>query len=98
MKITDLVKLTSHNPAILYRIERRGFIREGYFADLAIVDDNVNSLITNEDVLYKCGWTPYDGIMVRSQVTHTFVNGNLVYENGIFHEENRGKRLTFTGK
>ena len=86
LKITDLVKLTSHNPAILYRIER------------PIVDDNVNSLITNEDVLYKCGWTPYDGIMVRSQVTHTFVNGNLVYENGIFHEENRGKRLTFTGK
>ena len=96
LKITDLVKFMCHNPAILYRIERRGFIREGYFADLAIVDDSVNSLITNEDVLYKCGWTPYDGIAVRSQVTHTFVNGNLVYENGVFHEESRGERLTFT--
>ena len=96
LKITDLVKFMCHNPAILYRIERRGFIREGYFADLAIVDDNVNSLITNEDVLYKCGWTPYDGIAARSQVTHTFVNGNLVYENGVFHEESRGERLTFT--
>lgn len=96
LKITDLVKFMCHNPATLYRIERRGFIREGYFADLAIVDDNVNSLITNEVVLYKCGWTPYDGIAVRSQVTHTFVNGNLVYENGVFHEESRGERLTFT--
>ena len=98
LKIADLVSLMCHNPAMLYRIERRGFIREGYFADLAIVDDNANSLITNEDVLYKCGWTPYDGNTVRSQVTHTFVNGNLVYENGIFHEENRGERLTFTRK
>ena len=98
MKISDLVRLMCHNPATLYRIERRGFIREGYFADLAIVDDNVKSLITNEDVLYKCRWTPYDGIMVRSQVTHTFINGNLVYENGIFHEENRGERLTFSIK
>lgn len=96
LKITDLVKFMCHNPATLYRIERRGFIREGYFADLAIVDDNVNSLITNEVVLYKCDWTPYDGIAVRSQVTHTFVNGNLVYENGVFHEESRGERLTFT--
>ena len=95
LQITDLVKFTCHNPATLYRIERRGFIREGYFADLAIVDDNVNSLITNEDVLYKCGWTPYDGIAVRSQVTHTFVNGNLVYENGQFNEGSRGERLTF---
>ena len=98
LKISDLVRLMCHNPATLYRIERRGFIREGYFADLAIVDDNVKSLITNEDVLYKCRWTPYDGIMVRSQVTHTFINGNLVYENGIFHEENRGERLTFSIK
>ena len=95
LQITDLVKFTCHNPATLYRIERRGFIREGYFADLAIVDDNVNSLITNEDVLYKCGWTPYDGIAVRSQVTHTFVNGNLVYENGQFNGGSRGERLTF---
>ena len=95
LKITDLVRFMCHNPAILYGIERRGFIREGYFADLAIVNDNVNALITNEDVFYKCGWTPYDGIAVRTQVTHTFVNGNLVYENGWFNEESRGERLVF---
>ena len=96
LQITDLVKLMCHNPATLYHIERRGFIREGYFADLAIVDMNANDLISNEKVYYKCGWTPYDGIAIRSQVTHTFVNGNLVFENGVFHEKSRGTRLTFT--
>ena len=96
LNITDLVKLMCHNPATLYHIDRRGFIREGYHADLVLVDTNVNKLITNEEVCYKCGWTPYDGTAVHTHVTHTFVNGNLVYENGIFHEENRGERLTFT--
>ena len=96
MKMAELVTLMCHNPAILYRIDRRGFIREGYFADLVLVDVNVNKLITNEEVCYKCGWTPYDGFAVQAQVTHTFVNGNLVYENGLFHEESRGQRLSFT--
>ena len=96
LKITDLVKLMCHNPATLYRINHRGFIREGYFADLAIVEMNANDLISNEKVYYKCGWTPYDGTAVHTHVTHTFVNGNLVYENGVFHEESRGERLTFT--
>lgn len=96
MKMAELVTLMCHNPAILYRIDRRGFIREGYFADLVLVDVNVNKLITNEEVCYKCGWTPYDGTAVHAQVTHTFVNGNLVYENGLFNEESRGQRLSFT--
>ena len=96
LKMTELVQLMCHNPAILYQIDRRGFIREGYFADLAIVDTNANRLISNEETLYKCKWTPYDGTAVRTVVTHTFVNGNLVYENGSFHEESRGQRLTFT--
>ena len=96
LKMTELVQLMCHNPAILYQIDRRGFIREGYFADLAIVDTNANRLISNEEALYKCKWTPYDGTAVRTVVTHTFVNGNLVYENGSFHEESRGQRLTFT--
>lgn len=95
LSLTKLATLISHNPAVLYQIDRRGFIREGYHADLVLIDSNVNDLITNEKVLYKCGWTPYDGTVLHTQVTHTFVNGNLVYENGIFHEENRGKRLTF---
>jgi dihydroorotase len=95
LSLTSLVTLMCHNPATLYQIDRRGYIREGYHADLILLDNNVNDLISNEKVFYKCGWTPYDGTTTHTQVTHTFVNGNLVYENGIFHEENRGERLTF---
>ena len=90
-----LVQLMCHNPAILYQIDRRGFIREGYHADLALVDMSHQAVISNATELSKCGWTPYDGMTVHSQVTHTFVNGNLVYENGVFHEEHRGDRLVF---
>ena len=95
LSLTVLITLMCHNPATLYQIDRRGFIREGYHADLVLFENNVNELITNEKVFYKCGWTPYDGTTTRTLVTHTFVNGNLVYENGLFHEENRGERLTF---
>ena len=90
-----LVQLMCHNPAVLYRIERRGFLREGYHADLALVDMNHQSVITNATELSKCGWTPYDGLKVHAQVTHTFVNGNLVFEDGAFHEEHKGERLIF---
>ena len=95
LTLEDLVTLMCHNPATLYRIDRRGFIREGFFADLAIVDTDANELISNEKVHYKCGWTPYDGVATHTKVTHTFVNGNLVYENGQFNEEFRGERLRF---
>lgn len=90
-----LVQLMCHNPAVLYQIDRRGFIREGYYADLALVDLNHQGMITNEAEFSKCGWTPYNGLEVHAQVTHTFVNGNLVYENGTFHEEHKGERLLF---
>ena len=90
-----LVQLMCHNPAILYQIDRRGFIREGYHADLALVDMNVNGCISNENEYSKCGWTPYEGVQTHSRVTHTFVNGNLVFENGVFHEQEKGARLCF---
>lgn len=90
-----LVQLMCHNPAVLYCIEGRGFIREGYHADLALVDMSHREVISNAAELSKCGWTPYDGMTVHSHVTHTFVNGNLVYENGVFHEDCRGERLLF---
>jgi dihydroorotase len=97
LSIKELVTLMCHNPATLYRIEKRGFIREGYHADLVLVERHTHKLITNEETFYKCGWTPYDGMALRTQVTHTFVNGNLVYENGQFNEESRGERLRFQG-
>ena len=90
-----LVQLMCHNPAILYQIDRRGFIREGYHADLVLVDMNAGYRISDKDEFSKCGWTPYDGIQTHSKVTHTFVNGNLVFENGLFHEGNRRERLLF---
>ena len=90
-----LVQLMCHNPAILYQIDRRGFIREGYYADLALVDMNVSHVISDKEEFSKCGWTPYDGITSHCRVTHTFVNGNLVFENGLFHEEDKGMRLCF---
>lgn len=91
-----LVRLMCHNPATLYRIDRRGFIREGYHADLTLLDLDHETVIANSGEFSKCGWTPYDGMTVHAQVTHTFVNGNLVYENGNFHEEYRGERLFFS--
>ena len=90
-----LVQLMCHNPAILFQMDRRGFIREGYHADLALVDMNANHVISDKNEYSKCGWTPYEGVEAHSKVTHTFVNGNLVFENGVFHEESRGERLMF---
>lgn len=95
LAITDIVRLMCHNPAALFRIDRRGFIRRGYHADLAIVDTGYHGCISNELEYNKCGWSPYDGFETASRVTHTFVNGNLVFENGAFHEESRGQRLDF---
>ena len=93
--LPQIVKLMCHNPAELYQIKQRGFIREGYYADLVLVDLNHEKVIKNDDMLYKCGWTPYDGMSVKSNVTHTFVNGNLVYHNGIVEDKVFGKPLEF---
>ena len=90
-----LVQLMCHNPAVLYQIDRRGFIREGFHADLVLVDPQANHEIKDGYEHTKCGWSPYNGMSVGALVTHTFVNGNLVYENGLFHEAHKGARLSF---
>ena len=95
ISLPQIVKLMCHNPAELYQIKGRGFIREGYYADLVLVDLNHEKVIKNDDMLYKCGWTPYDGMKAKSQVTHTFVNGNLVYHDGIVEANIFGKPLEF---
>lgn len=91
----NVVQLMCHNPAIIYQVDRRGFLREGYHADLVLVDMNDKHLISTANEYTKCHWTPYKRMWMRSHVTHTFVNGNLVFENGEFHEESRGERLEF---
>lgn len=84
-----------HNPAVLFRIKERGFIREGYYADFVLVDLNSSWTVAKENILYKCKWSPFEGETFSSKVTHTFVNGNLVYNNGEFNENLKGERLLF---
>ena len=87
-----------HNVAILFEIDRRGFIREGYHADLVVADLDNPWTVSKENILYKCGWSPFEGHTFRSKVTHTIVSGHLAYENGQFHEEKKGERLKFLRK
>ena len=95
ISLERIVEKMAHNPAILFRIEKRGFVREGYKADLVLVDLNEKWTVEKENILYKCGWSPLEGMSFQSKVTHTFVNGNLVYENGKVNEEKFGERLLF---
>jgi dihydroorotase len=93
--IEKLVEKMSHNPAKLFQIEKRGFIKEGYFADLVLIDTNKPQTVSKNNILYKSGWSPFEGSTFSSTVTHTFVNGNLMYNNGVFNDEIKGKRITF---
>ncbi len=90
-----IVEKMCHNPAKLFQINKRGFIREGYYADLAIVDLQDPWRVTKDNIAYKCGWSPFEGASFKSRITHTFVNGHLAYENGKFSEERKAMRLTF---
>jgi dihydroorotase len=93
--LEKIVEKACHNPAILFDVEKRGYIREGYFADLVIVDLNSPWTVNKNNILYKCGWSPFEGHTFKSRVTHTFVNGQLVYNNFKVLEVKAGKRLTF---
>ena len=90
-----IVQKMCHNVAILFEIDRRGFIREGFYADLVLVDLNKKYTVSKENILYKCKWSPFEGTMFNSVVTHTIVNGCLVYEEGKFDESTNGMRLKF---
>ena len=85
----------SHNVADIFNIEKRGYIREGYFADLVLVDLNNTTEVTKQSLLYKCGWSPFEGTTFNSRIAKTFVSGHLVYDNGIFNETKNGERLSF---
>lgn len=95
ISLEKIVEKMCHNPAILFNIEKRGFIREGYKADLVIVDLNAPWTVQPDNTVYKCGWSPFEGITFKSRVTHTFVNGNLVYKNFKFNSFKKAERLTF---
>jgi dihydroorotase len=95
ISLTDIVQKTSHNVAEIYRIKDRGYIREGYHADLVLVDLNNFWTSTSQNLLYKCRWSPFENYTFKSKVSKTFVNGHLVYDDGNFNESKKGQRLLF---
>ena len=95
LSLEQLVQKMCHNPVILFDIEKRGYIREGYFADLVEVDMDFNWEVKKSNVLYKCGWSPFEGTTFATRIKRTFVNGHLAYGNGVLSDESKAMRLTF---
>jgi len=95
LPIEKLIEKACHNPAKIFQIEKRGFIREGFYADLVLVDTNLPQTVHKENILYKCGWSPFEGSTFSSSIVKTFVNGVLMYDNGVFDEVTKGQRITF---
>lgn len=95
ISVEKIVEKMCHNPAKIFKIEKRGFIKEGYFADLVIVNPSLPWSVNSDNILYKCGWSPFEGTTFKSRITHTFVNGELVYNNFKVKDSRAGKRLLF---
>ncbi|RUT68251.1 dihydroorotase [Flavobacterium cupreum] len=95
ISVEKIVEKMCHNPARIFKIEKRGFIKEGYFADLVIVNPSLPWSVNPDNILSKCGWSPFEGFAFRSRITHTFVNGELVYNNFKVKDIRNGKRLLF---
>ncbi|MDE3236181.1 MAG: dihydroorotase [Bacteroidota bacterium] len=95
ISIEKVVEKMSHAVATCFQIKERGFIREGYHADLVLVNMNKPATVSKENILYKCGWSPLEGFTFPASVTHTFVSGHLVYGNGVFNESQYGQRIQF---
>jgi len=95
ISVEKIVEKMAHNPAKIFKIEKRGFIKEGYYADLAIVNAGLPWSVKKENILYKCGWSPFEGFTFKSRITHTFVNGELVYNNFKVKDARAGMRLEF---
>jgi dihydroorotase len=96
IKLEKIVEKMCHNPAICFKIKNRGFIRKGYYADLVLVNLKKPWKVKKSNILYKCGWSPFEGQTFNSNITHTFINGHLAYKNGKFNEEKKGMRLKFS--
>ncbi|MFK5983137.1 MAG: dihydroorotase [Flavobacteriaceae bacterium] len=95
ISLEKIVEKSAHNPAILFQIKDRGYVKEGYKADLVLVDLVSPWTVNKENILYKCGWSPFEGTTFKSRITHTFINGILAYENFKFPNRTIGERLTF---
>ena len=95
ISVEKIVEKMCHNPAKIFKIEKRGFIKEGFYADLVIVNSHQPWVVKKENILYKCGWSPFEGTNFKSRVLHTFVNGHLAFTNGKVKDVKAGKRLLF---
>ena len=95
IRLEKIVEKMCHAPAICFQVENRGFIKEGYAADLVLVEIDNPWQVNKDNILYKCAWSPFEGNTFKSKVTHTWVNGHLAYQNGTFDESQKGHRLTF---
>jgi dihydroorotase len=95
ISLETIVRKMCHAVADCFAIKERGYLREGYYADMVIVDLERSTAVSRENILYKCGWSPFEGHTFPAAITHTFVNGSLVYGNGTWNESNWGKRLLF---
>jgi len=95
ISVEKIVEKMCHNPAKIFKIEKRGFIKEGYYADLVIVNPSLPWSVKPENILYKCGWSPFENFTFKSRITHTFVNGEMVYNNFKVKDVRAGKRLLF---
>lgn len=98
ISIEKVVEKMAHAPAICFQVKERGYIREGYYADLVLVDLKKAYTISKENILYHCGWSPMEGMTMPASITHTFVNGHVVYENGVVIEDYKGMRMVFDRK
>ncbi len=95
ISLPKIAEKMAHNPSILFQVEKRGYIKKGYYADLAIVDLNSPWTVNKDNILYKCAWSPFEGTTFKSRITHTFLNGSLVYNNFKVLDVKAAKRLTF---
>jgi dihydroorotase len=96
ISLEKIAEKMSHAVADCFQIEKRGYIRKDFFADLVLVDLNDSYTVDRSNIFYKCGWSPFEGQLFHSTITHTFVNGNLVFEEGKFHEAKKGERILFS--
>lgn len=95
ISLEKIIEKMCHNPAIMFNINKRGFIRKSYFADLVMVKPNIKQLVNRDHIFYKCAWSPFENHVFTNKVVQTFVNGNLVYNDGTFYDDIKGKRLIF---
>ena len=95
VEVEKIVEKIAHNPATIFNVNNRGFLRKGYYADIVLIDINTPTLVTKDSLLYKCGWSPFEGQKFDNSIYKTILNGHVVYEDGKINSIPYGKKITF---